>query len=286
MSPRSRVRRASLASSFVLAACALTAGPAGAAPVTASGPGTADNAAVPQAQRIRTATTTVDPASGAWSAKVTFAAPQSAATAARLGVALGLVGEKLPMHGFSVKTDPDDLLLNYAHTLPPNDPTPIPAAPSTASFDATRTVLTFSTVDPVLVGKAPDVVHVSLAPIDDPGAFSTAHLVLGATAPTPKIASSAARLTVSKGRLLTVPLTPLRTPAAQRIEVFARDGHRVGFRTLAASYAKRRSVQIRVSPTGLKHLSRSYRTGRVAITTSLDNGSKATAKRAARIRRR
>jgi hypothetical protein len=74
---------------------AVGASQAVAAPVSASGPGESLGAtAPPAAQLIRKLSTTVDPATGAWSTAVTFSAAQNAADATAFNVALMPVDSK------------------------------------------------------------------------------------------------------------------------------------------------------------------------------------------------
>jgi hypothetical protein len=263
---------------------ALAAAPASATPITRSAPGHTVSGASAPGHAIRSVTTTVDPDTGLWRTVVTFDAPQSDETANALSVSLTPQGSASTGSGWAVDTDP--ARIGVAPVAPgPPAPTYDGAAPPPGAlgYDADRTALTLQVTDPKLVGVRPDVVRVSAADPDGGPASSTASVFLGPTAPKPSLARAGRHLVTSRTGLITVPIRPLASRAAQRVAVSLPGTFGIGLKSLPAKYWRRTSVTFRVRT---KSVRRTARKATLSRTTWLPNGSKASASRAVTIRRR
>lgn len=158
---RSARRLAAFSASAVVALSAAGGTPALAAPITASASGHATFPAVPTGGKIETVTSSVDPATGAWTTAVTFDAAQSAQSASALRIML-LGAGNAPRFGWTADTDPDRINLpqtNSDHLTTTYGGTP--GAATSIVFNAERTVLTLTATDPALLGYTPDYVHVT-----------------------------------------------------------------------------------------------------------------------------
>jgi hypothetical protein len=242
------------------------------------------SAAVGRGHAIRSVAATVDPDTGLWRTVVTFDAPQSDRTANLLVVSLTPRRSTSASASWTTDTDPATL---GQRPLDPNLATPsyggAPPAAGAMTFDAGRTVLTLTVTDPKLVGIDPDFVRASASDRTGGPTSSTVDVFFGSTAPKPSLAGTGRHLVTSRTGLVTVPIRPLASPAAQRVTVSLPGTFGIGLKFLPAKYWRRTSVTFRVRTTSVR------RTARKAIlsrTTWLPNGSKASVRRAVTIRRR
>jgi hypothetical protein len=257
-----------------------------AAPITRSASGHAVFGAIPTGGKVESASTSVDPGTGAWRTTVTFDAAQSARSASALRVAL--TQQKPVDAGATWTTDTDPTHLGQASAsadfLQPTYNGVAPPAGALA-FNADHTVLTLTVTDPKLVGTTPDVVHVSTAERAGGTEYSTADLFLGPTAPKTTIPARTRQLTASGGGTIHVPINALPTKADRRVTIKL-NGQLLGLKSLPAKYSARREAVIRLSKTGLRRLGTTNRRVVLQVETRLDNGSHAYARRTVRLRRR
>lgn len=278
-------RLAVLSVSAVCALGATGATLASAAPISATASGHATAGVVPTGARIRSVTSSVDPATGVWSTAVTFDAAQSAQSASALRVALLGLGQARGF-GWTADTDPDRI------GLPQTNPDYLdtayggtPGASTSIAFNAERTVLTLTATDPGLVGYAPDYVHVTTGERGGGTEYSAADAYLGPVAPRTTIPAKARQLTAAKGGTIRVPIAPLTTKAERRVQIKL-GGEPLGLKVLPAKYSGRREAIIRLSKTGLRRLGRGNRKVVLQVETRLDNRSHAYARRTVRLRHR
>lgn len=281
--PRRRVAILTLCATVGLGA--LGAGPALAAPITGSAPGRATFPAVPTGGEIRSASTSVDPDTGAWSTTVRFDAAQSAQSAVALSVALVPQGTTLPRWSFGTDTDPDRAGLppvSGDYLSPTYGGFPAPAG--SIVFSPDRTSVTLTSTDPTRVGELPDYVAVGTGERGGGTGYSAARIFLGPTAPRTTIPARAARLTASAGGTIRVPLSALKTKAERRVTIEL-NGSLLGLKVLPAKYSARREAVIPLSKTGLRRLGSGNRKVVLQVRTGLDNGSLTFVRRTVRLRR-
>ncbi|MEV4419983.1 hypothetical protein AB0L40_08405 [Patulibacter sp. NPDC049589] len=272
----------------VSAVCALGAfggATATAAPITASGSGHATVSKIPTGGKIKSARSSIDPATGVWTTTVTFDAAQSATVASALRVSLSPDGSGRSF-GWVADTDPDRI------NLPQTNPdyfstayTGTPGAPTSITFNAERTAVTLTATDPGFVGYKPDVVRISTGERDGGFEYSSATFFLGPVAPKTTIPAKAKHLTAAKGGTIRIPLNALKTKADRRITLKLH-GRQLGLKSLPAKYSSRREAVIRLSKTGIERLGRGNRTVVLQVETRLDNGSHAYARKTVKLRRR
>lgn len=248
-----------------------------AAPVTAAGTIMQHGDAYRGSQLGR-AVTTVDPATGEWSTRVSFSVPQTAANAADLLVSLKPVGKRLPAWTWTTNTDlakaaqPATVSQRWLPTA--FNGTPLPAEGASVAFEPGNTTLVLRAVSPSLVGVDPDVVGVSLNRPGTEQQVSVATAFLGPRAPKIAVQRAARTLTLRSDRTIDVPLAALSRPAARRVALYI-GRTPVGVKTLPAKYSRRTVATVRLSA---KDAARIARAGRVklAVRAWLDNGSTST----------
>jgi hypothetical protein len=237
----------------------------------------------PASALIRKISTTVDPATGAWTTAVTFKATQSAGTARPFNVAIKPVDMKGPIASWTGSTNPDAPAVAYN---PISERFPAGGAPAIeASFNAERKVLTMRTTDPHIVGHEPDYVSAVVTTPDGNTQLSQARAFLGPVAPSVVIAKGARHLTVGARRLVTVPLVRLSGRVERRVEVRTAQGRLIGVHGVSGKNAASASVRVRISASAFRRLGPRYRTARLRITNRLENGSTATKVATVRLRR-
>lgn len=257
------------------------AGPAVAAsaqavPVTASGHVKQLGNAYHGSQVVRF-TTTVDPAAGEWTSRVTFAVPQTAGNAGDLLVYLKPVGQRLPTWRWATHTDPavaGQAPVAGSVQMPTSfNGVSFPVPGASVAFEPGHRTMVLRVVAASLVGVDPDTVGVSLNLPGKEAQISEATAYLGPVAPKSTITPAAKRLTVRHDRTVRVPLSPLSRPAQRRV-TFYRGRTPIGIKTLPAKDYRRRVAVVRLSADA-ERLVRSKGI-KLALRTWIDNGSTTT----------